>query len=167
MSRWFNACHIFIGWSVNMDHSSKHTVRWSCRMNDTGRKWSSAIFGHKAVTTAVFEALSLYDTGRPITFMSESKNTLLKQQHANSLSLSQWQPISVLRVILGRKSINDDERSEIMMEHCVAWVWRNVSALFYWVIRRLIRALMNNILSILKNEDRQRDSCHGVDISVS
>jgi len=55
-------------------------------------------------------------------------NTLMKQ-HANSLSLSQWQPISAFWVRLGRKSIND-ERSEIMMEHCVAGVWRNVSALF-------------------------------------
>lgn len=73
-------------------------------------------------------------------------NTLL-EQHANSLSLSQWQPISALWVRPGRKSIND-KRSEIMMEHCVAGVWRNVSALFYCVIRQLMRALMNNMLSI-------------------
>lgn len=74
-------------------------------------------------------------------------NTLLQQHAFNLLSLSQRQPISALWVRLGRKSIND-ERSEIMMEHCVAGVCRNVRALFYCVIRQLMRALMNNMLSI-------------------
>lgn len=35
-----------------------------------------------------------------------------------------------------------------MMEHCAARLWRNASALFYCVIRPLMRALMNNMLSI-------------------
>ncbi len=56
MSRW---CHIFIGWSVNVDRSSKHNMWWSyCIILYL---WS------RDRHTAVFEPLSLCDTGPPIT----------------------------------------------------------------------------------------------------
>ncbi len=50
------SCHIFIGWSVNVDRSSKHTVQWSCCIigylwsqdRDNGHLWTSLTVRHRS-----------------------------------------------------------------------------------------------------------------------